>query len=197
MLPEFLELWQRTPMRSVRLINAYGPTETTITATAFDITSLASRAPSYFREFLLGARSPTERPTFLTSTANPVPVGVPGELYIGGACLARGYLNRADLTAEKFVPNPFSAEPGRDCTRPAISPAIFPMGTSSFLGRIDHQVKIRGFRIELGEIEAVLRQHPAVREAIVMAQEDAPGEKQLVAYVVAPTGAFANGWGPA
>jgi amino acid adenylation domain-containing protein len=184
MLPEFLNLWQRTPMRSVRLINAYGPTETTITATAFDVTP-------WLRERSTSGRIPIGRPLInretyiLNKYGNPVPVGITGELYIGGGCLARGYLNRAELTAETFVPNPFGSEPGARLYKTGDLARYLPDGNIEFLGRIDHQVKVRGFRIELGEIEAMLRQHPTVREAIVLAQETAPGEKQLVAYVVA------------
>ena len=184
MLPEFLDLWQRTPMSSIRLINAYGPTETTITAAAIDI------APRLC-EFSALQGIPIGRPLacreiyILNKYGNPVPVGVLGELYIGGDCLARGYLNRADLTAENFIPNPFSGEPGTRLYKTGDLARYLPDGNIEFMGRIDGQVKIRGFRIELGEIEAALRQHPAVRETVVLARENALGEKQLMAYVVA------------
>ena len=184
MLPQFLAMWDRTPVSSTRLINAYGPTETTITATVFDITSR-------LREHSTPQRIPIGRPLanretyILNKYGDAVPVGVPGELHIGGACLARGYLNRADLTAEKFLPNPFSGEPGTRLYKTGDLARYLSDGNIEFLGRIDHQVKIRGFRVELGEIEAALRQHPAVRETVVLARENAPGEKLLVAYVVA------------
>jgi amino acid adenylation domain-containing protein len=184
MLPEFLDLWHRTAMSSIRLINAYGPTETTITATAFDTTP-GLRERWALQRIPIG-RPLTNRETYiLNKYGDLVPVGVQGELYIGGDCLARGYLKRPDLTAENFVPSPFSSELGSRLYKTGDLARYLPDGNIEFLGRIDDQVKIRGFRIELGEIEATLRQHPAVRETVVLARENVPGEKQLVAYVVA------------
>jgi aspartate racemase len=180
MLPEVLKLWQRTPVNSIRLLNAYGPTETTITATAFEI------APNATDQRVPIGRPLANRAIYiLDQHGHPVPIGVHGHLHIGGAGLARGYLNRPDLTAEKFIPDPFRAEPGARMYKTGDLARYRPDGNIEFLGRVDHQVKIRGYRIELGEIEAVLGQHPAVREAVVLAREDAPGEKRLVAYVVA------------
>jgi acyl carrier protein len=114
----------------------------------------------------------------------PVAIGIPGELHIGGAGLARGYLNRSDLTADKFISNPFSDEPGARLYKTGDLARYLPDGNIEFIGRIDNQVKIRGFRIELGEIEAVLAQHPDVIQSVVTAREDHPGNKRLVAYVV-------------
>jgi amino acid adenylation domain-containing protein len=184
MLPDGLDLWQRTPVNSVRLLNAYGPTETTITATAFEFSPPLCENRT-FQRIPIGRPLANREIYILDNYDNPVPVGVPGELHIGGAGLARGYLNRPELTAEKFIPNPFSEEPGARLYKTGDLARYLPDGNIEFLGRVDHQVKVRGFRIELGEIEAVLSQHPAVREAVVLAREDTPGEKRLVAYAVA------------
>jgi acyl carrier protein len=117
-----------------------------------------------------------------------VPIGVPGELYIGGDGLARGYLNRPELTSQRFIPHPFSNEPGARLYKTGDLARYRSDGTIEHLGRLDFQVKIRGFRIELGEIEAVLAQHPTVQECVVVARDDAGGHKPLVAYVVARNG---------
>ena len=120
----------------------------------------------------------------LDSRLQPVPIGVAGELHVGGVGLARGYLGRPELTAEKFIPHPFSSGPGARLYKSGDLVRYLPEGNIEFLGRMDQQVKIRGFRIELGEVEALLSQHPAVREAVVVSQDDSMGEKRLVAYAV-------------
>src|SRR6185436_11185765 len=114
----------------------------------------------------------------------PCPIGVPGDLYIAGPVLASGYAAEPELTAGKFLPDPFAAEPGAPMYRTGDRARYFADGNLEFLGRADFQVKVRGFRIELGEIEVTLAQHPAVREAVVTAREEPPGEKRLVAYLV-------------
>jgi acyl-coenzyme A synthetase/AMP-(fatty) acid ligase len=120
----------------------------------------------------------------LDSEMRPVAIGVSGELYIGGECVARGYLNRPRVTAEKFVPDPFSAEPGARLYKTGDVVRRLSDGNLLFIGRDDHQVKIRGFRIELGEIEATLTQHARVARAVVVAREEASGDRRLVGYVV-------------
>src|ERR1700730_18253644 len=184
MLPEVLKLWQRTPANSIRLLNAYGPTEASITSTAFEI-DLRPNEIATSQRIPIGRPLANRETYILDQYGNPVPVGVPGELHIGGTCLARGYLNRPDLTAEKFIPNPFSTEPGSRLYKTGDLARYLADGNIEFLGRVDQQVKLRGFRIELGEIEATLRQHPDVREAVVLVRQDTSGEKRLVAYAVA------------
>src|SRR5678816_1603806 len=115
---------------------------------------------------------------------NPVPIGVPGEIYVGGESLARGYLHRPALTAERLVPNPFALVPGERLYRTGDKARYLASGEIEFLGRLDHQVKIRGFRIELGEIQAALSSHPSAGEALVTVQKPAEGEPYLIAYVV-------------
>ncbi|MGB9179574.1 MAG: amino acid adenylation domain-containing protein, partial [Pyrinomonadaceae bacterium] len=163
-------------------VNHYGPTENTVVTTSAHVSAEAAAslaAPS------IGRPISNAEVYLLDNNLQPVPVGVPGEVYIGGDSLARGYRQRPELSAEKFVPHPFSTEPGARLYRSGDLARYLPDGNIEFLGRVDHQVKIRGFRIELGEIETVLSDHVAVRECIVMAREDTPDHKQLVAYVVA------------
>jgi amino acid adenylation domain-containing protein len=180
---EALDLWQQTPLRSVPLVNAYGPTEATITATAFE-TALRSAEDSRLHRVPIGRPLANREIYILDKHCNPVPIGVPGELHIGGRSLARGYLNRPDLTAEKFIPNPFSNTAGARMYKTGDLARHLPDGNIEYLGRTDHQVKIRGFRIELGEIEATLAQHPSVHQVLVSTHEDIRGEKRLVAYVI-------------
>jgi amino acid adenylation domain-containing protein len=163
--------------RGESLWNMYGPTETTIWSMVYRIESKAS-------PMLIGRPIANTQIYILDRNFQLVPVGVAGELCIGGEGLARGYLNRPELTAEKFIEDPFSAVTGARLYRTGDLVRYLPDGNIEFLGRIDHQVKIRGFRIELGEIESVLEQHEAVKEAVVMPREDIPGEKRLVAYLV-------------
>ncbi|MCG8366698.1 MAG: amino acid adenylation domain-containing protein, partial [Pseudanabaenales cyanobacterium] len=157
-----------------RLWNAYGPSEDTVCATVTQVTPNADRLS-------IGRPIANTQVHILDSRLQPVPIGVPGELHIGGAGLARGYLNRPELTAEKFIANPFGE--GRLYKTGDLARRL-PDGQIEFLGRLDHQVKIRGFRIELGEVEAVLSRHEQVRQCVVIACEDTPGDKRLVAYVV-------------
>ncbi len=179
--------WMSTSLGQARLLNAYGPTEATITATTFDITK---QAVAEANEALPIGRAVGSRVLYvLDQEGHPVPLGVFGELHIGGPLLARGYLNHAVLTAAAFVPDPFSGENGGRLYRTGDVARWLPDGTIEFVGRADRQVKIRGFRVELGEIEAALRRHPSVNEAVVLAQDDSTTKgKQIVAYVVTKKG---------
>lgn len=179
-LPEKLATWQQF---GIPLFHVYGLTETTITSTTYKL--------SQSLEGLECSVLPIGRPMantqiyLLDRHLEPVPVGVPGEVYIGGVSLARGYLNRPELTAQRFIPNPFNQAFGERLYKTGDKASYLPTGDIKFLGRIDDQVKLRGFRIELGEIESVLAQHPAVQQTSVIMREDIPGNKYLVAYLVA------------
>ena len=181
-------LWCELGLHSVRLINRYGPTETTMFSTAYEVPTNLSNAGQL-------TRVPIGRPVgsrtiyILNGQGEPVPVGVTGEIYIGGDTLARGYLNRPELTSERFVPDPFRTQSGSRFYRTGDLARYLPDGNIEFLGRADFQVKIRGYRIELGEIESVMMRHSAVREAVVIVREDGLGDRFLAAYVVVKRGA--------
>jgi amino acid adenylation domain-containing protein len=170
------ELASQLLPRSNSLWNMYGPTETTVWSS---VSKVETGEP-----IVVGKPIARTRLYVLDGTRQLVPVGVPGELYIGGDGLARGYFNRPELTRERFVTDPFATEPGARMYRTGDLVQRRPDGTLDFLGRLDHQVKIRGFRIELGEIEARLRNYPGVAKAVVIVRDDQPGEKRLVAYFV-------------
>jgi len=195
--PEAARCWYATPWRSVRLLNAYGPTEAVVTATTFELSPEiqgATRVP-------IGRPLPGRRCYILdvqvlqhnrlSHHLEPVPTGVWGELFLGGDLLAQGYLNRPELTAECFVVDLFCPHatalgaPSARMYRTGDLARYLPDGNIEFLGRMDRQVKIRGYRVEPGEVETALAQHPAVLGSVVVAREDTPGDKRLVAYVVA------------
>jgi surfactin family lipopeptide synthetase A len=178
MTSQLVELFNR--LESCELLNNYGPSETHVV-----VVGISEGRPETWK-----MHPPMGRPIanteiyILDQRLQQVPVGVAGEVYIGGVSLARGYSNRPDLTAERFLPDPLSLVSGRRMYKTGDLSRFLPDGQIDYLGRIDHQVKIRGFRVELGEIETVLAAHPAVRELVVMAREDLPGDKRLVAYIV-------------
>jgi amino acid adenylation domain-containing protein len=171
------ELAERLESRVSRLWNFYGPTETTIWSTAYEVKNNSGPVP-------VGRPLGNTQCYILDSQRQSVPMGVMGELYIAGDGLARGYLNRAELTAEKFVHNPFSSDPAARMYRTGDLARYLPDGNIEYLGRTDHQVKIRGFRIELGEIETALKRHAGIEQAVVAVREEIPNNKRLVAYFV-------------
>ncbi|HEX7241008.1 MAG TPA: amino acid adenylation domain-containing protein, partial [Longimicrobiaceae bacterium] len=169
----------------IPLHNQYGPSETHVVTSR----TLAGNPAAWPLLPDIGVPVASARCYVLDARLRPVPPGVPGELYLGGGCLARGYLDRPDATAERFVPDPHAAEPGARMYRSGDRARWRGEGALEFLGRVDHQVKVRGFRVEPGEVEAALLGHERVREAAVVAREDAPGGKRLVAYVAPRDGA--------
>ena len=170
---------------TVALYNLYGPTEA-----AIDVTAWACQANADCSEAPVPIGYPIANTQIhlLDSQGRQVPIGIPGELHIGGAGLARGYLHRPDLTAAAFIPNPFGPPDAPRLYKTGDLARYRPDGAIAFLGRLDHQVKLHGFRIELGEIEACLARHPGVRQAVVNRREDPPGHPQLIAYVVPSEG---------
>jgi acyl-coenzyme A synthetase/AMP-(fatty) acid ligase len=183
--PEFLERWFRRGGYRPPIMNAYGPTEATVNA------AIGLLSDSQSAAHLIGRPIANSRIYILDAHRQPVPIGVAGEIYIGGVGVARGYLNRAELTAERFVTDPFSEDAQARLYKTGDLGRWRADGNLEFLGSNDHQVKIRGYRIELGEIEAQLGRHAHVKEAVVLAREAASGgEKRLVAYVTTavPTG---------
>jgi amino acid adenylation domain-containing protein/non-ribosomal peptide synthase protein (TIGR01720 family) len=171
--PKLIAEWSK----GRRFFNAYGPTESTVCATVAECISGDT-------QLTIGRAIANTQIYILNQNQQPVPIGTPGELYIGGDGLARGYLNAKELTKEKFIPHPFEKAEGSRLYKTGDLARFLPNGNIEFLGRIDHQVKIRGFRIELGEIEALLSQRPDIQQAVVIAREDIPGDKRLVAYIV-------------
>ncbi|WP_437581584.1 amino acid adenylation domain-containing protein [Sorangium sp. So ce887] len=166
------------------VVNNYGPTEATVVATSCLVPRARPNGGTATADPSIGRPIDNLRVYLLDPRGELVPVGVPGELYLGGVGVARGYLNRPELDAARFLPDRFSDEPGARMYRTGDRARWHADGTLEFLGRVDNQVKIRGYRIELGEIEAVLREHPDVEEAVVVAREEPPGNKRLVAYVI-------------
>ncbi|BCX68943.1 non-ribosomal peptide synthetase [Pseudomonas izuensis] len=182
------QLWQRLPsIAGSRFFNTYGPTECTVDATGCAVDDFPARP-------IIGRPIANVRTYVLDAWLNPMPVGVPGELHIGGAGVTLGYLNRAEQTAKVFIEDPFSPLPGARMYKSGDLVRWLPDGQLEYLGRMDHQVKIRGFRVELGEIEALIGAQPGVRQSVVLAREDVPGDKRLVAYVTCDGQADVNAW---
>ncbi len=187
-LPERVAAWRRHVGAAVRLVNTYGPTEATVVATLAELQGREEAAvlpDQPLPAVPIGRPVPNGRAYVLDGEMRPLPLGARGELYVGGLGVARGYLGRPELTAERFVPDPFAGEPGARLYRTGDVVRWRRAGELEFVGRADDQVKVRGFRVELGEIEDVLLRHPAVRDAVVAAREDEPGRTRLVGYVVA------------
>ena len=174
---------QVTAAGHCRLLNHYGPTETTIGCLTFPVEA-EHEGERFSATVPIGRSIDNAEAYILDERFDLVPMGVPGELYLGGAGLAQGYLGRPDLTAQRFIPHPLGAEAGSRLYRTGDLARILPDGTVEFLGRTDFQIKLRGYRVELGEIEARLTEHPGIEQAVVTARENQAGEKYLAAYIV-------------
>jgi amino acid adenylation domain-containing protein len=177
---EHLAEWLRCVPDGPRILNTYGPTEATVVATSVELTA----ADLEDDELPIGRPIRNTRAYILDNRGQPVPAGVTGELHLAGAGLAEGYFGQPEWTAERFVPDPFAAEPGARMYKSGDLARYRPDGNIEYVGRVDHQVKFRGYRIELEEIEAVLCQQEAVQDAAVLLREDTPGHPRLVAYVI-------------
>ena len=182
-LPERMIAWKKMVGERVRLVNTYGPTETTVASTMYDVKS--ENEIGRCQNVSIGRPIANTTAYILDEFLRPVPIGVAGELHIGGAGMARGYINRPDLTAQRFISNPFSNRPNARLYKTGDLVRYRADGNIEFLGRLDNQVKIRGFRVELEEIEQILRQHVGVSDCVVVLREDHDHDQRLVAYVVA------------
>jgi amino acid adenylation domain-containing protein len=190
-LPDKLAMWQKIVGTQLRLVNTYGPTEGTIAVTRCELTGMPT-AESVGKEVPIGTPIENTKVYVLDRFMQPVPSGVLGELHIGAMALARGYLNRPELTADRFIPDAFSGCPGARLYKTGDLVQFLPDGTLEYRGRTDHQVKIRGYRVEPAEIELALEKYEAVKDAVVLAREDGPGQRQLVAYIVFQPGMAAT-----
>ncbi len=182
--PDFVNTVFESVDESCAIHNGYGPTEASINCSIHTIAGRASLPKTAASTVPIGRTTANNRHYILDPHGNPVPAGVPGELYVGGPALAHSYLHRPALTAERFLPDPFSKTPGARMYRTGDLVRFLHDGNVEFLGRMDHQVKIRGLRIELGEIEAVLTMHPAVKESLVMVGKTQKDDPYLVAYLI-------------
>ncbi|AGC43388.1 non-ribosomal peptide synthetase [Myxococcus stipitatus DSM 14675] len=182
--PRQVQFW-KTFAPGTRLINEYGPTETVVGCCTHEVT----QPPTEGASLPIGRPISNTRVYVLDDLRRPVPIGLPGELYVGGEGVTRGYLGQPARTAERYVPDPFSQEPGARLYRTGDQVRWLPEGHLEYLGRTDFQLKLRGYRIEPGEIEAILQQDASIQQALVVVREDVPGDKRLVAYLVPTTGA--------
>ena len=181
-IPEKLQEWRRVMGHTIPLFNTYGPTETTVAGTLVDVSKDDGLQP-LVKEVPIGQSYPNVQCLVLDECGQPLPIGMVGELFIGGAGVARGYSSRPDLTAAKFVPNPYDEEPGSRMYATGDRARFLPDGNLEFRGRVDRQVKIRGYRVELGEIEETLRQHQEIQDAVVVCLEGSANGHYLVGYV--------------